>query len=379
MNGKYPPRGGASFRGSGQYGYYQNQYYVNRGSSRGGPRGGFRGRSSGYYGSPVGYGHSGYANPNGINSIQYSSNPVPAPTSSTVPSITASTTEVNTSVGGVADIDTPRKTDYQNYERGSRNIEDGYGSNTALTSSAGSSGNTSNGSDMNSEIYDGMAKNSWGNFSEYRNGNINSGFSPGFRGKSRGRGTVRGIRGNRGTRVGGNYYGRNGSYDYNTYDQSGGQYYYNNGIENYGKYGSSNSAGYAVEGYEYHVTPEKDIATEQHVETTSTKESEEAAIKEAERVKNEEEKQKESERERERDSEFREKHWVGRIKAMGDMKKKLSGYFDELDAVNSNLLEIGARKMELEIDVQRYNRVLRAEDERVRLAEEKLEAMNFTL
>ena len=60
------------------------------------------------------------------------------------------------------------------------------------------------------------------------------------------------------------------------------------------------------------------------------------------------------------------------------MRKTLSRCFNELDAVNSKLLDVGTRRAELEIEVNRYNRVLKAEEDRVRLAEEKLEAMNLS-
>ena len=82
-------------------------------------------------------------------------------------------------------------------------------------------------------------------------------------------------------------------------------------------------------------------------------------------------------RERLQEAEFTEKHWISRIHVHGDMRKFLSRAFDSLDVANASLLNIGARRAELEIDVERYNRLLKAEDERVRLAEEKLEAMDL--
>ncbi|TID16304.1 hypothetical protein CANINC_004206 [Pichia inconspicua] len=78
-----------------------------------------------------------------------------------------------------------------------------------------------------------------------------------------------------------------------------------------------------------------------------------------------------------KEAEFKEKHWIKRINVTGDVKSSIVSLFDDLDDTNSKLLELGSRCMQLEIDVLKYNRILRTEEERVSLTEESLEAMEF--
>ncbi|KAG7801451.1 hypothetical protein KL944_003183 [Ogataea haglerorum] len=73
----------------------------------------------------------------------------------------------------------------------------------------------------------------------------------------------------------------------------------------------------------------------------------------------------------------KENHWVIRLRVTGETKASLSKSFDELDKINKVLAESAIKRLHLEMDVERYSRAGRSEDVRCRLAEEKLEALNF--
>ncbi|KAG7927122.1 hypothetical protein KL925_002493 [Ogataea polymorpha] len=72
-----------------------------------------------------------------------------------------------------------------------------------------------------------------------------------------------------------------------------------------------------------------------------------------------------------------ENHWVIRLRVSGETKTSLSKSFDELDKINKVLAESAVKRLHLEMDVERYSRAGRSEEVRCRLAEEKLEALNF--
>jgi hypothetical protein len=268
--------------------------------------------------------------------------------------------------------------------------------NNEINTSTNSTGNkgysmpssSSENNDINvNENYDSTR---WGHHynTEYSNGRGagRGGYSSGFirGGGGRGRDTTRGGWGSgRGGGTTGGYYNVNNNNNNIGYDgynngMSGSHvpYYYGRDIHN-----APNNA------YDQEMYPESrtnvgfesgnfhDISIEQ---TKDDKESERSRI-EDEKLQKERELERKRELEKRKESEFREKHWIGRLNVKGDLKQILIKGFDELDAVNSNLLDIGARRVELEIDVDRYNRILKAEDDRVRLAEESLEAMNLSV
>ncbi|GAV27810.1 hypothetical protein PMKS-001278 [Pichia membranifaciens] len=280
------------------------------------------------------------------------------------------------------DFDTAHRSMESNSESG------GYTGNGAPSSSGGS--NEVGGDDYESARWEHYVN-------EYSRGK-NEG-SPRFRGRGRGRG-VSGRGAWRGSR-GGHYYGRGrSSYEYEGYPAGpvSGQFYYGREFAAGGAAGSGDVAangGGPGEGYKYHGHKEngypkthpgaaKDESTSVFAGSAAGAVTAAAATGAAASGKAETEKHKaeetrlKREHEHKKNMEFREKHWIERIKASGEMRKTLSRYFNELDAVNSKLLDVGTRRAELEIEVNRYNRVLKAEEDRVRLAEEKLEAMNLS-
>lgn len=384
MNGKYPSRGGSSYRGSsmsGSYGGYYHDPYYSSSPSRGG-RGASRGRggssSYGYYGSPSGYGgrkdigdsqghsHGGYPYAHSGSGL--------TPTSSASSQTPGSAQQASEQVPGYPPSGSSAGS--ATYDRSIESHgENGYAGNVA-PSSGGS--NEPSGDDHESAR--------WEHYSnEYSRGNGQS--SPRFRSRGRGRGgSGRGSwRGSRG----GQYYGRGrASYEYDSYNaRSGsGQVYYGRAFgsaaSNVDATTTNNVGGSrlpAGEGYNYHGHEE-----ESHSKVHPGARKDESASLSTAAAKTESEKHKveearlKREHDHKKNMEFREKHWIERIEATGETRKNLSRFFNELDTVNSKLLDIGTRRAELEIEVNRYNRVLKAEEDRVRLAEEKLEAMNLS-
>lgn len=212
---------------------------------------------------------------------------------------------------------------------------------------------------------DGYEDSRWNQYNDYsgrgRGGFASSRYSRG-RARGRGRGGVRG------TWSGPAHYyssGYEGSYDRGPGGGQSSQYYY-------GRQASAEYVPYSKE--------PKGVYSEAGAKADGSlgRDGAEAAAKAAERRKSEQDKA-EKERELAKEVEFREKHWVGRIHATGEARKSLSKGFDELDTVNASLLRLGAHRLELEIDVNRYNRVLKTEEERSQVAEERLESMNLSI
>jgi len=196
-----------------------------------------------------------------------------------------------------------------------------------------------------------------------------------------------------------NYYGSRGSHDSSSYGggydstSNYGHYYENH--EDYGKYGSSGSTGEypseSSEQYDYygrrvnnnaeaHTKPgskESGISLQHKKSSGDYHDSERLEREKLKEIEDEKMKELKKKKELEREKEFSEKHWISRIHARGELKNELVKNFDALDVVNSRLLDIERRRNEIQMDVDRYNRLLKAEDERVRLNEEALEAMEF--
>lgn len=379
MNSKYPPRGGSSssFRGSagqGSYGYYDS--YYNSSPIRGG-RGGYRGRGGGYGYSNTNanvnvsghYGNSnGYSAPYGsygsIGNSGSHNNSGLTPTSSSAASVDQHASD--SSLGNISH----------------ENIENGYNDSRMIPSSTGS--NSSEGWESGYGDYN--------NSTSFGRGGISPRYR-GFRGRGRGnsRGGWRG--GNRGgSNVVPSYYGRGrNGYEYDSYNSippgSSGQYYYER------DYGVEAGIGRGFEGTDTNITNKSNnnnaygysshrasntSVDESYANTSISREEDEAAKVEKEKAKAKELKQKQDQ-ENKINAEFKEKHWIERIHVSGDAKKSISKCFDELDSANDRLLDIGARRIELEIAINRYNRALKAEEERVRIGEEKLESMNLDI
>ncbi|KAH3668725.1 hypothetical protein OGAPHI_002479 [Ogataea philodendri] len=77
------------------------------------------------------------------------------------------------------------------------------------------------------------------------------------------------------------------------------------------------------------------------------------------------------------EQEKNEVHWITRLRVGGEMKNSLSKQFEELDKINKIIDQAAEKRLQLEMDVERYSRAGRSEDVRCKLAEEKLEALNF--
>lgn len=411
MNSKYSSRGGSSFRGSsasGSYGYYHDPYYSSS-PSRGG-RGGSRGRggssSYGYYGSPPGYGGrkesgdpQGHPHPSGYSYGRPGSGLTPTSSASGLTPGSAQQHSEQMSAYPASSSSAGSAT----YERSmeSNGESGGYTAHGASSSSGGS--NEAGGDDYESARWEQYV-------GEYSRGKSEG--SPRFRGRGRGRGgSGRGTwRGSRG----GPYYGRGrGGFEYEGYPTgpASGQFYYGREFAVGGTAGSGDVAANVGEaraspgeGYKYHGHEENGYpkahpgaakdesssvsagsgAAAGAASAATSAATSAAAVAAAASGKAEVDKHKaeetrlKREHEHKKNMEFREKHWIERIQASGEMRKTLSRHFNELDAVNSKLLDVGTRRAELEIEVNRYNRVLKAEEDRVRLAEEKLEAMNLS-
>lgn len=388
MSGKYRGRGSSSsFRGS-SYGYYDP--YYNSSPIRGG-RGGSRGRgisnSNGHfngYAAP----YPTYSNNSNANSHN-NSGLTPTSSASGVSSGSISNNPGNGSVYNNTNPNTSSTFDNSNDNVANESTEniDKNESNILYGSSAGSSGSNEIG---NNEEWE----NGYYDYNNEYNNRGRGGISPRFKGRGRGRGRGRGSwRGNRGGSNSTPYYSKNRShYEYNSYyaipsnAAAAGQYYYGREYHGDSEYKLGNTEMYeTTNDYEFN----DGYKNNSNVQNGNYRNSN--VVNQKEEVKNfipeknqevkakaEELKQKE-EHDHKMNLEFKEKHWIERIHATGDMKKVLSKQFDELDSINSKLLDTGIRRIELEIAVNRYNRILKAEDERVRIAEEKLESMNLSI
>ncbi|GMM44970.1 hypothetical protein DAPK24_015450 [Pichia kluyveri] len=371
LNGKYSPaRGGRSFRGNRNSGYYQEPYYSSspRGGGRAGsynvsswPSRGGRGggTTGGYHSSPVSYPHisseppSSAVNNNNLSHINNAGHNI------------SHNNEINTSVESVG---------INEY-----NISGAMGENNGSFASNRSESYYNNHNSTTSNHID----NGYG-----RGGFGSSRFVSRGRGRGRGRGGLWNSSGGLGRES--HYYqsGGNANNGYYHNEQNVGNestisntsYYGQHIYEGYN--GSPNGGGYP------NLSLKNNPSTNNTaVPTTNTAEvsnnntnniEDKAKIEEEERRRKEDEKVKQ-ERRRQREIEFREKHWVGRIQAKGDIKNSLVKRFDELDEINSNLLDIDSRKFGLEIEINRLARILKAEEDRVRIAEEKLEALDLSL
>lgn len=325
-NGKYPSRSGSSYRASSIGGYYNDPYYSS--PTRGGHHNSSRGRERGGHGGPPG----GHYNNNYYGSLDYNNR-----------------TSVSPAVSGNYN----RQTEATGSHEGPHN-----------TSSSGSSeSHNSNYEESNRDHQTDLQ-----NFQHTRSGfHSNPKFSRPS-GRGRGRGSYRGgyVKGG----SAGGYYGA-------TYDE------FNRGNVTYPSYYEERSSYEERRVY----PPSREFISEAFVDKSpqirpsiGTKTIEVMKM-EQEKVQSGLERENKVKRDLEykKESEFKEKHWIKRINVKGELKTVLAKSFDELDEVNSNLLELGSRRMELEMDVMKYNRILRAEEERVRLAEECLEAMEFTV
>ena len=349
MNGKYPSggRGGSSFRGGrhgpprhSSGGNYYDPYYNSspparggRGSYRGGSGWPSRGGRGGYYSSP---GSSYHSLPIGTSTTGVvASAPSPGEDSrhnSSTPVGDDFATSIN------SEMRTPGRESHLPNEQGNDGGNDGY---------------------WNNGYYSGIG----------RGGSSSSRFSG---------------RGGRGGRAhDSRYTGGNGEYAeqnyYNNEDHKYGKPFYGGRYEeDNGRPGSRPaSAGYPNLSLNNKLGSESRGGPSAVPHRTLSFE-EKSRLEAVEKKKNEEQNIK-RELEKLKEAEFRQKHWISRIHAKDPVKASLVKLFDELDQFNSNLLEIGARRAALEIDVARHARILRAEEDRVRLADERLEAMNLSL
>lgn len=321
--GKYPSRGNS-------YGYYDPYYSSPPSRGRGGYRGRGRGRgNSGYYGSS-----NGYNNFSGYGSNTYSQFPSYPPQS-------GSNVTPTSSAGSIQEQKTPRAPHQTSgtYDQSTREsaktvIENG--------------GNTD-------DFYENTE---YGQALGYR--------GSGFRARGRGAAPRGSWRGNRSS-SGGSYYGK-ARYDHHDATTGGDA----NVNEQYG-YGREFVPGSGTGVRPGSISDNIPPSREYHTDVADSK-----FDADTERRKSEEQKNKQ-ERDQKKNREFKEKHWIERVHATGDSKKQLNKYFNELDAHNAKLLDLGTRRAELEIDINRYNRILKAEEDRVRLAEEKLETMNLSI
>lgn len=219
---------------------------------------------------------------------------------------------------------------------------------------------------------------------DFNNDNYwNNGYSSRGRGGSNSRFTGRGGRVERGHET--RYSNSNGEYtesQYHNMDERsyGKSYYGNNGRyedESFRPLSRPRSAGYS------NPTLNDKFAGENNSRAPTTTPQRSISYEEKARLEAEERKKKEEsllreELEKKKEVEFRQKHWISRIHARDPIKTNLAKLFDELDTVNRNLLDIGAKRVALEIDVARHARIFKAEEDRVHLADEKLEAMNLS-
>lgn len=377
MNGKYPGRGGSSYRGSpmgshGQYGgYYHDPYYNSSPVSR---RGGSRGRNSsagGYYGSPGLYSNISYIPPS--SSSSNSENNI-SNANSNSNNNTNNNANANSSNGNInTNPSEQANNSYHAPSSGSDSVDIQGGKNFDNSKWSGH---------YNSE-YSGRGR-----------GGYSAKFTRGGIGRMRGRGgSSRGSwSSGRGGGNAGYYYSNinnvngNGGYEGISNKQAQRPYYHerDDGIydgKRNGNIGHETGDG-SIEHQHHHSHPHQ-----QHPQQPIQSNDDAALQKDPKRRKLDEESKlqsghdlvRERELERKKESEFKEKHWINRIHVQGELKQNLIKCFDELDSINSNLLDVGARRVELEMDINRYNRILKGEDDRIRLAEEQLESMNLTI
>lgn len=72
-----------------------------------------------------------------------------------------------------------------------------------------------------------------------------------------------------------------------------------------------------------------------------------------------------------------ENHWVTRLHLQGKMKEEMQKQFEELDRINDELSAESVKKLEAEMEVSKYNRLLENEKLKRELAEERLREMNL--
>lgn len=315
-NSKYSGRGGSSYRGGSSSGDYYNESYYSS-PSRGGYYGNSRGRGRGGHGSHSGGYYSGYS----YESVDYNSTRNGIESSPVVP---PKQERISAAPGSRESEYPPVRSDIHH-----RNSDES----------------------------------SWDRFSSSQSyqqgrGGLYSG-SRQIRGsRGRGRGSFRG---------GYERVGSAGSYYSSPYDGSNRQH------NQYPYHYEENSV--YTEKVPVHIEDQQ--ITEKPPATRAPANSQISDVTtEVEQLQTENESNK-REQEIKKEAEFKEKHWIKRVKVSGDSKTSMVSLFDELDGVNSRLLELGSRGIQLESDVLKYNRILRTEEERVTLAEESLEAMEF--